>query len=181
MLYLKLLDNKILKLNQSNDIYEGENKADKIVVYIDPKWQNYNCMLNIYIEEQMGDICEIQDGEQYILERKLLKKEQNLIVWIEMRKNDIVVKSSQIIIHVDSHYDIDNIIEDVNLSIFEGMLNNAIALNKETVEIKNQLPDLKDLEDKIKQLEEGLIKIKNFSVASQEDIETLFKKGGENE
>ena len=37
MLYLKLLDNKILKLNQSNDIYEGENKADKIVVYIDPK------------------------------------------------------------------------------------------------------------------------------------------------
>ena len=129
----------------------------------------------------MGDICEIQDGEQYILERKLLKKEQNLIVWIEMRKNDIVVKSSQIIIHVNSHYDIDKIIEDVNLSIFEEMLNNAIALNKETVEIKNQLPDSKDLEDTIKQLEEGLIKIKNFSVASQEDIETLFKKGGENE
>lgn len=179
MLYLKLLDDKTLKLNQSNKVYEGENEADSIVVYLHSKWEDYKCTLNILIENQVGDICQVVNGDKYILTRKLLEKEQDLILWIEMQKGTVLAKSSQLKLHVNQHHNIEEIVEDTDLSIFETMLQNALKLNEEALQIKNQLPDLEVLDETIKKLNEGLIKLNEFSTASIEDIENLFKKGGE--
>ena len=53
MIYLKLLDNKELKVNKTNPLFEGENNVDSIKINISERWHDFTCFLNIIIENIM--------------------------------------------------------------------------------------------------------------------------------
>ena len=82
---------------------------------------------------------------------------QDLIMWIDIRENDTLIKSSEVILKVNKHHKIEETITDVEISLFEQIL-------AETKEIQ-------------KNLEEGFRKLETISSepAKKEDILELFK------
>lgn len=158
MIYLNLQKDKILKANQSTLVYEGENLADEIKIMIDESYQDKDCYLVILTEgEKAGDSIQVQDGDLYWLDNRYLTKAQDLFVWIDIRKEETLIKSSEIILRVNEHHKIESIITDVDISLFEQILT-------ETKQIQ------KDLEEEFQKLE-----MISSEPATEEDILELFK------
>ena len=146
MIYLKLLDNKELKVNKTNPLFEGENNVDSIKINISERWKDFTCFLNIITEkEKQGDLFIISSDTEYLIPKEFLSKEQNLIIFIEMRKeNDVVAKSTPILIKVDSHQNFEDVIEDVEISAFNQILEQAVVINQDTLQIKKDIEDMLD-------------------------------------
>ena len=159
MIYLNLQKDKILKANQSTLVYEGENLADEIKITIDEDYyKDKDCYLVILTTtEEAGDTIKVKNGDSYWLDNRYLTQAQDLIVWIDIRENDTLMKSSEVILKVNKHHKIEEIITDVEISLFEQIL-------AETKEIQ-------------KNLEEGFQKLETISSepAKKEDILELFK------
>lgn len=181
MINLKLLDNKSLSIYSKNELYEGENLADCITVQMTDKWKkHYDCILKLLTSRtRTGDVFILNDGADYFIPDYLLTVPQELYVWVEMHQGDVVIKSSVVALKVNCHHKIDTIITDIQISAFEQVLQNALALNQQTKAIKEEidevlekvekLPDLDILQKTVEELfdlkaelEENLEKIKDI-------------------
>lgn len=179
MIYLKLQNNKILKMNQSASVYTGENKADVIKIDIADVWEHLDCYLNILSSvAQQGDVIPISDGEEISLEQRFLTCEQDLLLWIEIRDGETILKSSEVKLRVNKHSTIESIITESEITAFEEALQKASLLNEETKQLKedvesllSQIPNIDELTIKIKEIEE-LRKELEESLAQIQNIPT---------
>ena len=143
MVFLRLENDKILKMNQTMPVYKGENKADVIKVDIADNWKYLSCYLNILSSvTESGDIIPIQDKEEIIIEGRFLLQKQNLIIWIEMRDEEQIIKSSEITLKVNEHNSIEEIITEENITFFDKILQKASSLNEETKQLKQEVENL---------------------------------------
>ncbi len=151
MIYLKLEDNKELKIIQSALLYEGEHLADKIKVIISDLegWAHF---LYIMTEDsEQGDFYPITNDSEIEIDNKFLTKEQNLIIWIEMRKGEQIRKSSYLVIKVNNHKSISEIITESEITGFEEIMREAAALYQQSLSLKGEIDaivgDLGTIED----------------------------------
>lgn len=161
MIYLNLQKNKVLKANQSATIYEGENLADEIKITIAEEYADKECYLVILAStENAGDTVLIKNGDSYWLDHRYLTTSQDLIAWIEVRNLDQIIKSSEVVLRVDKHHKIEQIITDADITLFEQIL-------AETKQIQ------KNLEEKIEE-------VRSPEVVTNDTILQLFTnlKGG---
>lgn len=165
MIYLKLDDNKQLKIGQSIVLYEQEQKSDIIKINIDEAFKDYNCYLNILSSKlDSGDIIPVSDNTEYEIENKFLSLQQDLIIWIEMKKEEILLKSSEIILKINEHHSIETIISDNEITMFQKLLEKADEL----------VSDFKDIEEFKTYLDNRLGVPSNSSV--KEYVDTSLEK-----
>ena len=153
MIYLKLEDNKELKIIQSALLYEGEHLADKIKVSISDL-EDWTYFLYIITEDsEQGDFYPVTNESEIEIDNKFLTKEQNLIVWIEMRKDEQIRKSSYLIIKVNNHKSISEIIAESEITGFEEIMREAAALYQKSLSLKDRVDaivgDLGTIEDMV--------------------------------
>lgn len=143
MVFLRLENNKMLKMNQTMPVYKGENKADVIKIEITESWRNLECYLNILSSiSESGDIIPIKNGEEIIIEGRFLIQKQDLIVWIEMREDDQIIKSSEVVLKVNEHNSIEEILTEEDITFFDRILQEASSLNEETKQLKQEIENL---------------------------------------
>lgn len=151
MIYLKLEDNKELKIIQSALLYEGEHLADKIKVSISDLegWAHF--LYIITEDSEQGDFYPITNESEVEIDNKFLTKEQNLIIWIEMRKGEQIRKSSYIVVKVNNHKSISEIITESEITGFEEIMREATALYQQSLSLKEEINaivgDLGTIED----------------------------------
>lgn len=151
MIYLKLEDNKELKIIQSALLYEGENLADKIKVSL-TNLEDWAHFLYIITEDsEQGDFYPVTNESEIEIDNKFLTKEQNLIIWIEMRKGEQIRKSSYIVVKVNNHKSISEIITESEITGFEEIMREAAALYQQSLSLKEEINaivgDLGTIED----------------------------------
>lgn len=181
MIYLKLDNNKQLKVGQSILLYEQEQKSDIIKINISEAYQDYNCYLNILSSKlDSGDIIPVSNNTEYEIENKFLSLQQDLIVWIEMRKEDVLLKSSEVIIKINAHNSIETIISENDVTIFQKLLqeaNELVSDFKNIEEFKMYLDNKLDIPDNnsVKEyIDDAIINIPSIS---DTEITNLFKEG----
>ena len=151
MIYLKLEDNKELKIIQSALLYEGENLADKIKVSISDL-EGWTYFLYIMTEDsEQGDFYPVTNESEIEIDNKFLTKEQNLFIWIEMRKGEQIRKSSYIVVKVNNHKSISEIITESEITGFEEIMREATSLYQQSLSLKEEIDaivgDLGTIED----------------------------------
>ena len=141
MVNLRLQENKTLSIYSQYELFEGENLADCIKIQMSEKWKNdYDCVLKLLTSRtRLGDTFILNEGADYYIPDFLLTVPQELYVWVEMCKGAIVTKSSAVALKVNTHHEIDNIVTDIQISAFEQVLQNALALNEQTKAIKEEI------------------------------------------
>ena len=179
MIYLKLQSNKILKVNQSASIYEGENLADIIKInladfFVYEGWQCYLHILSTM--SKVADFYPVHDNEELAIDDKFLTENQDLIIWIEARKEECVMKSSEVKIKVNKHQKIEDVVSDIEITAFEQIMREANDLYQNTLKTKEEIenliggienvPDIEEINKKLEELnqlkielEESLTKI----------------------
>lgn len=181
MVNLRLQENKTLSIYSQYELFEGENLADCIKIQMSEKWKNdYDCVLKLLTSRtRLGDTFILNEGADYYIPDFLLTVPQELYVWVEMRDGATIIKSSAVALKVNAHHEIDNIVTDIQISAFEQVLQNALALNEQTKAIQKEidtvldkvqnLPDLDIIQKTIEELfelkaelEENLEKIKDI-------------------
>lgn len=181
MVNLRLQENKSLSIYSQNELFEGENLADCIKIQMSDKWKNnYECVLKLLTSRtRLGDTFILNEGADYYIPDFLLTVPQELYVWVEMRQGAAITKSSAVALKVNAHHEIDTIVTDIQISAFEQVLQNALALNEQTKSIQKEidevldkvqnLPDLDIIQKTIDELfelkaelEENLEKIKDI-------------------
>ena len=156
MIVLKLLGNKELSIYKLDDLYAKENLIDSIYVILPEKLksQGFAFTLNILTENtDLGDIWEIDENDVYKVPKELLTEPQKISLWVEFRKGDIIGKSSFIELKVKEVKDIEKIYDKSQVTMFEKVLTNALALNQQTANLKEELKDITLLGQKILDLE----------------------------
>ena len=139
MIYLKLEDNKELKIIQSALLYEGEHLADKIKVSISDL-EDWTYFLYIITEDsEQGDFYPVTNESEIEIDNKFLTKEQNLIIWIEMRKGAQIRKSSYLVVKVNNHKSISEIITESEITGFEEIMREAAALYQQSLSLKEEI------------------------------------------
>ena len=151
MIYLKLEDNKELKIIQSALLYEGEHLADKIKISISDV-EDWTYFLYIMTEDsEQGDFYPVTNESEIEIDNKFLTKEQNLFIWIEMRKGEQIRKSSYLVIKVNNHKSISEIITESEITGFEEIMREAAALYQQSLSLKEEIDaivgDLGTIED----------------------------------
>lgn len=173
MIYLKLQSNKILKMNQTASVYEGENKADVIKIDIADVWEHLDCYLNILSSSsKSGDVIPVKDGEEISLEGRFLSCEQDLKIWIEIRDGEQVIKSSEIVLKVNKHNTIESILDENNITAFERTLQEASILNQETKQLKEDIENLLSKIPNVDELTEKIAEIERL----REELESSLEK-----
>ena len=181
MVNLRLQENKNLSIYSQNELFEGENLADCIKIQMSDKWKNnYECVLKLLTSRtRLGDTFILNEGADYYIPDFLLTVPQELYVWVEMRQGAAITKSSAVALKVNAHHEIDTTVTDIQISAFEQVLQNALALNEQTKSIQKEidevldkvqnLPDLDIIQKTIDELfelkaelEENLEKIKDI-------------------
>lgn len=176
MIYLKLQSDKTLKSNQSALIYEGENLADSIKINITDAYLDYQCFLNILTSAgNMGDEFLIENNVEYPIDNKFLTVEQELIIWIEMRKDEILAKSSEVKVRVNKHHKVESIITDIEISAFEQLMREVSALYQETLEVKREVESLIGGIENIPNIEEINKKLEELKTL-KEELENNLEK-----
>jgi hypothetical protein len=184
MIFLKLQGNKILKANQSASVFQGENNADIIKVNLADTfvYDDWTCYLHILAEgSQTGDMMRINDNDEIALDGKFLTEEQELTVWFEMRKDATIMKSSEVKIKVNKHHNIEEVIQDVEITAFEQVVQEAAALYEQTIQVKTEiesligsvgnLPNIEEINEKLKELDDLKIQLEE-SLTKLEAIPT---------
>ena len=118
-------------------------------------------------DDAQGDFYPVTDESEIEIDNKFLTKEQNLIVWIEMRKDEQIRKSSYLIIKVNNHKSISEIIAALyqkSLSLKDrvdaivgdlGTIEDMVELNRKFNNLLNDFTELKaKIPTKISQLED---------------------------
>lgn len=176
MIYLKLQSDKSLKSNQSACIYEGENLADSIKINIPNAYLDYQCFLNILAsDENMGDEFLIENDVEYPIDNKFLAVEQELIIWIEMRKGEILAKSSEVKVIVNKHHKVESIITDIEISAFEQLMQEVSELYQETINVKIEIESLITEIENTLNIEEINKKLAELNILKEELEKNLEK------
>lgn len=128
---------KDLSVTSYSSLYEGENNADYIKIIIPKELNGINISdcsvtLNIVNQDNMGDIIEFTDIQQYddnydysefCISNKFTYKPGNIQLWVEVlnAEKKLVAKSSIATIRIKPHIGVEEIIPEQGLSLIESM------------------------------------------------------------
>ena len=159
MIILKLLDNKDLSIYKLDELYQKENLITSIDLLFSDRWfqSDYEFILCINGENNDAGVMHIYDGQPYSIPMSLLAEVQNLHIWIEIRKGEIIGKSSTIVLRVNKSEDVNNIAPEPEISVFDQVLQRAMEINEETKELKKEIDyivsgRIQDIEDYVNDL-----------------------------